>query len=96
MSETKLKESVLKYLRTNLIYCFKVHGSKFMEPGIPDIVACVNGKFLGIELKRPGAKNEQSEQQQIHEANIKTSNGVYLLADSLEEVVETVEKLKTP
>jgi hypothetical protein len=67
-----------------------------MEPGIPDIICCVNGRFLGIELKRPGAKNEQSEQQKVHEANITKSMGVYLLADSLAEVVNAVERLNTP
>jgi Holliday junction resolvase len=85
--ETKIKE----YLFNNGIYHFKVHGSKFMPAGIPDIVCCFNGSFLGIEVKRPGAKNEQSEQQKVHERNIVKAGGTYLLVDSLEEVVDYVE-----
>lgn len=94
MNETRLKELVLKYLKYELkCYAFKVHGSKFMEPGIPDIVACIDGKFIGIELKRPGAKNEQSELQKIHEKNINAAGGKYLLADSLKEIKDFIGKL---
>jgi Holliday junction resolvase len=85
--ETKIKD----YLFQKGIYHFKVHGSKFMPAGIPDIVCCFNGSFLGIEVKRPGAKNEQSAQQKVHERNIVKSGGTYLLVDSLEEVVDYVE-----
>lgn len=85
--ETKIKD----YLFSKGIYHFKIHGSKFMPSGIPDIVCCFEGSFLGIEVKRPGAKNEQSEQQKVHERNIIKSGGTYLLVDSLEEVVNYVE-----
>ena len=89
--ETKIKD----YLFEKGIYHFKVHGSKFMPAGIPDIVCCFNGSFLGIEVKRPGAKNEQSEQQKVHERNIIKSGGTYLLVDSFEEVVNYVESKTT-
>ena len=85
--ETKIKD----YLFEKGIYHFKVHGSKFMPAGIPDIVCCFEGSFLGIEVKRPGAKSEQSAQQKVHERNINKSGGTYLLVDSLEEVVAYVE-----
>ena len=86
--ETKIKD----YLFSKGIYHFKVHGSKFMPVGIADIICCFNGSFLAIEVKRPGAKNEQSEQQKVHERNITKAGGVYLLVDSLEEVVDFVTK----
>lgn len=85
--ETKIKD----YLFEKGIYHFKVHGSKFMPAGVADIICCLNGSFLAIEVKRPGAKNEQSEQQKVHERNVKKSGGTYLLVDSLEEVVNYVE-----
>lgn len=96
MREKSVENDIKAYLFSKGIYHFKVHGSQFMERGIPDIIACVNGYFVGIEVKRPGAKNEQSEYQKIHERNIKKSNGIYLLVDSLEEVIDYVEsKTKT-
>lgn len=95
MREKTIEDRIKEYLFKNGIYHFKVHGSKFMPSGIPDIICCFEGSFLGIEVKRPGAKNEQSEQQKVHERNINKSKGTYLLVDSLEEVVDYVEnKLK--
>ena len=95
MREKAIEDKIKEYLFQKGIYHFKVHGSKFMPAGIPDIICCVEGWFLGIEVKRPGAKNEQSEQQKVHERNINKSKGTYLLVDSLEEVVDYVEtKLK--
>ena len=91
MREKTVENQIKDYLFSKGIYFFKVHGSKFMPAGIPDIVCCVDGSFLGIEVKRPNAKNEQSEQQKVHERNITKSGGKYLLVDSLEEVVAYVE-----
>jgi Holliday junction resolvase len=95
MREKTVENEIKDYLFRNGVYYFKVHGSKFMPSGIPDIICCLNGSFLGIEVKRPGAKNEQSEQQKVHERNIIKSGGTYLLVDSLEEVVNYVESKTT-
>lgn len=90
MREKSVENDIKDYLFSKGIYFFKVHGSKFMPSGIPDIVCCFRGSFLGIEVKRPGAKNEQSEAQKVHERNIKKSGGTYLLVDSLREVVDYI------
>lgn len=93
MREKSVENDIKRYLFEQGIYHFKVHGSSFMEPGIADIISCVNGHFLAIEVKRPGAKREQSEQQKIHERNVKKSGGTYLLVDSLQEVIDCVESI---
>lgn len=95
MKEKQLENNIKRYLFEKNIYHFKVHGSSFMEPGIPDIIACVNGFFVGIEVKRPGAKNTQTEQQKIHERNINKSNGIYLLTDNLLEVEVLINELNS-
>lgn len=57
-----------------------------MEKGIPDIVACMCGLFVGIELKAPGkGKTGQSEFQKIHERNIKKAGGFYVVVESMED-----------
>ncbi|GAC1521769.1 MAG: hypothetical protein NVS3B1_06410 [Marmoricola sp.] len=35
---------------------FKVHGGKFQEVGQPDLIACIRGRFVGIEVKLPGGE----------------------------------------
>lgn len=93
MREKTVENKIKDYLFAHEIYHFKVHGSKFMEPGIADIISCVNGHFVGIEVKRPGAKREQSPQQKVHQRNVIKSGGIYVLADCLQDVIDVVEPL---
>ena len=93
MREKVVEDKIKDYLFKHGIYHFKVHGSKFMPSGIADIISCVNGHFVGIEVKRPGAKRELSEQQKVHERNVKKSGGIYILADCLEDVTNVIEPL---
>lgn len=37
-------------------HCFKVHGGKFQDAGQPDIIGCVRGRMIAIEMKMPGEK----------------------------------------
>lgn len=91
MREKTVEDKIKDYLFAHDIYYFKVHGSKFMPKGIPDIISCVNGYFVAIEVKRPGGR--ESEHQKIHRNNICKSNGVSIVADCLEDVIAVVEPL---
>ncbi|WP_260480389.1 VRR-NUC domain-containing protein [Listeria booriae] len=51
-SETKFKDEVKEFLRENGCYAFKYWGgNKYTVKGIPDLIACIDGVFHGIELK---------------------------------------------
>ena len=94
MLEKNIETDIKKWLSKQGYYFFKVHGSSFMLPGIPDIVCCINGFFVGIEVKNKGKLYNQSEQQKIHEQLIIKNKGVYILADSLKTVQEKLCKLE--
>lgn len=49
-AETTFKEKVLKDLRSVGIYCVKIQQVTIRNT--PDILACVNGYFIGLELKK--------------------------------------------
>ena len=52
--EKALDNKVLKYLKTIDAWGLKYWaGAKFTKEGIPDILACINGRFFGIEDKGP-------------------------------------------
>lgn len=93
-SEKTIENKIKRYLFEKGHLYFKVHGSKFMEPGISDIIACVCGRFVAIEVKAPGMKRNESPQQKIFGSNVIKSNGLYYLVDSLEEVIEIVEGIE--
>ena len=52
--------------------------------GAPDLIAIYQGKFIGIELKRPG--NKLSEQQEWFRESVISAGGVYLVIHSVEEL----------
>jgi hypothetical protein len=43
---------------------YKIHGGPYQEAGIPDIIGCYNGHFIGLEVKTPDKANNVSERQQ--------------------------------
>ena len=94
MAEKAVENKIKDYLFSKGHLYFKVHGSKFMAPGISDIIACICGRFVAIEVKAPGLKRTESEQQKIFGSNVIKSNGLYYLVDSLEEVIEIVEGIE--
>ena len=57
--ETNLQRKVQEYLVSKGAYEFKVHGSAYMKSGIPDIISCYKGLFIGIECKI--GKNKMSK-----------------------------------
>lgn len=57
MKETPFKEKVEKWLSDNGFWYIKYWaGNGFTKEGIPDILACINGKFYGMELKGTDGK----------------------------------------
>ena len=76
-------------------YFIKTHGDRFSKIGTPDIIACVNGHFVAVEVK--AEKGKPSELQlyhisQIHEAG---GYGVILYPKDFENFKKDVERLLT-
>ena len=52
--ETSLVRKIMTRLGAEGGWWMKVHGSIFQASGIPDIIGCYKGRFVGIEVKMPG------------------------------------------
>lgn len=72
--ETKIKN----YLKSRGCYCVKYFGCNFSTSGTPDILACVNGYFLAIEVKAP--EGEASELQLVKIEDIRKAGGFAYVA----------------
>jgi len=90
--ETKLQKAIQEYLKSLGAYCFKVHGSVYMRAGIPDIIVCHCGHFIGIEVK--DGNNTPSALQEAHGRQIKKAQGIFIVAYSVEDVRKELEKWK--
>ena len=89
--ETKLQRKVQDYLESLGAYHFKVHGNAYIKSGIPDIISCYKGKFIGIECKV--GKNKPSRLQEEHRDMILSAGGIHILAYKLEDVIKIFENL---
>ena len=59
--------------------------------GVPDLLCCFAGNFVGIELKRKGAK--MSELQKYNQRSIEKSHGLHFVVDDYITYQTIVEKL---
>jgi hypothetical protein len=48
---------------------FKIVGTDegFQEVGIPDLLCCIGGRFVGAEVKQPGKKLRPAQRRILHE-----------------------------
>ena len=63
----------------------KIWGGGFQKSGIPDLIVCVNGFFMTVELK--ASNGHASDLQKMNTARINQSNGIgiILYPDGLDE-----------
>ena len=89
MTEKKIENQIKEYLHEIGAYFFKHHGSRYSQVGIPDLIACWKGRFVGIEVKTK--KGELSELQRRNIMAIGMTGGIGIVARSLEDVKEVLE-----
>lgn len=93
---TAVRRDVTTYLRArfpNRAYVLPVIGGLGMAPGTPDILACIDGKFIAIEIKT-GAGRLSDTQKQTR-ATIEASGGAFFLVHNLDELILFIEQLTT-
>lgn len=64
-TEAEIVKDMVKALRKAGAECSKIHGDKYQERGVPDILGCFKGKFFCIEAKRPGKERNLSAYQAL-------------------------------
>lgn len=87
MLEKDIVNAIMKYLKT-VPECFawKEHGGMYGTAGIPDIIACVSGRFYGFEVK-----TEKGRPTALQEASIRKINA----AGGTAAVVRSVAEVRT-
>ena len=58
MLEKDIVVAIRRYLGTlgDDVFFWKEHGGALGTSGIPDIICCYKGRFLGLEAKLPGGR----------------------------------------
>lgn len=67
-SEKQFENKIKKYLKDHGAYFLKYWaGAQFTKSGVPDILACVNGYFVGIEVKAQNGKPSELQLYNIQQ-----------------------------
>lgn len=77
--EGKVKAAVVKILKEEGVYYFFPATHGYGRSGVPDIICCVDGFFLGIECKARGGKVTKLQEREM--IAIRRAKGVAIIAD---------------
>jgi hypothetical protein len=89
--EKKVKRKVMEQLKVMKAYTVTPMTGGFGNSGVPDVLCCYEGRFIGIECKANGGKPTAL---QIHNLNsIEIAGGIALLinesnVDNLTDMIE--------
>lgn len=89
--EKNLENKIKDFLKKNNIYHFKTKGGIYGTIGLPDLVICINGKFVGLELKSKIGK--VSLQQYKNGAKITENKGIFAVIDDYDKFLELYNDL---
>ena len=91
--ETRLRKKIVEALQKRYPkgYFRKVHGNQFQNIGVPDLLCCVNGRFLGLEIKLPGKKPTPAQILELQK--IAKAGGVSAVVTSVAEALDKAKEI---
>jgi hypothetical protein len=87
--EAKVKKRVVEFLKLHNIYYFFPATGGYGRSGVPDIVACHEGRFIGIECKAGSNKPTALQARELE--SITTAGGLALLIN--EDTLHELDKI---
>lgn len=89
--EAKVKKKVVEILHKYNAYYFFPATHGYGRSGVPDIVCCVNGKFVAFEVK--AGNNQPTALQEREIRNIQETKGIAaVIRETNLDLVETILK----
>ena len=89
--EAKVKKKVYKLLRDHGAYDFSPIMNGYGKSGVPDVIACLDGKFIAVECK--AGRNVPTELQWSNLKQIKQCGGISLVIneDNLKDLEDVLK-----
>lgn len=71
MLERDIVAAIKRYLASlgSDVFFWKEHGEPYGTSGVPDIICCYKGRFLGLEAKLPGGKLTELQKRALDKIN---------------------------
>lgn len=91
--ESHLQLRIKKHLQKHLGGLWiKVHGSPYQKKGFPDLLGCVDGRYITVEVKT-SAKSKLTENQKEVIKNIAEEGGIAIVATTPTEALTLIKEL---
>jgi hypothetical protein len=90
-SEAQIQAEILNYLRLLAPACWVIKAAVCNERGVPDILCCYRGRFVGIEVKT--CKGRLGPAQKVQGKRIQMACGSSGVARSVEDVREMIAEI---
>ena len=91
MDEATVKRNARSFLKSRSIFFMDIQGSRFTTNGVPDIIAVIDGRFIGLEFKT--YRGKQSEDQKIFQKRLEAAGGLYFIIRSVADLKNTLEQI---
>lgn len=89
--EKNFENKVKKYLDSIGAYHFKIWGGGFQKSGLPDIICCNNGIFVGIEVKAKNGHASELQKYNCRKINEAGGIGIILFPDGFNDFKKIME-----
>lgn len=91
MTEQIIQNKMIRYLEARGHYVVKVIQAN--KSGIPDLLVCINGRFVGLEVKKPNTIQNTSKLQVYNLTKINESGGRGYVVSSLRDLEKILQEL---
>ena len=91
--EKQFENKIKNYIKSKNCYCVKYFGCMYSTSGTPDILACINGYFVAIEVKAQDGLPSALQLEKIKQ--IRKSGGFGYVAypsgwDKLKDIIDGI------
>ena len=93
MLERDVVAAIKQYLASlgSDVFFWKEHGGPYGTSGVPDIICCYKGRFLGLEVKLPTGRLTELQKRAIRKIN--QAGGIACRVESVEDVKRVIEQV---
>lgn len=100
-NESALVSAIQKAIKKQYpaAYGFKIHGGPMQQPGVPDLLYCIEGHFFGLEVKhqKPNETEEHAREratplQRVQITRINAAGGTARVILTPEEALDVIAR----
>ena len=92
-AEKNFENKIKKYLKSKNCYCVKYFGCMYSTSGTPDLLCCINGYFVAIEVKAQDGVVSDLQLQKIEDIR-KAGGFAYVVYpsgwDKLKDIIDGI------